>query len=93
MQKLYKEQPPIKEEQDQFYRFMHEPVARDMERRHREYIFLQQSDVKTSRKEGITEGIIKGRIEDATRMKAMGFSLTDIIFVTELSKEEIDRLG
>jgi hypothetical protein len=86
MEKLYEEQPPlIKEEQNQFLRFMHDPVARDMERRHREYIFLQQSAVKMSYKEG--------RIEDATRMKAMGFSLNDIIRVTELPKEEIEKLG
>jgi predicted transposase/invertase (TIGR01784 family) len=90
MQKNYEEQPPlIKEEQNQFLRFMHEPIAHDMERRHREYIFLQQSAVKMAYEEGRAES----KIETATRMKALRFSLTDIIRVTKLSKEEIDKLG
>jgi hypothetical protein len=94
MQILYKKQPLIKEAfeqpvirqaQEQFHLFISDPVNRDMERRHREYIFLQQSDVKKSYKEG--------RIKDAIRMKARGFSLNDIISITELSKEEIESLG
>jgi len=44
------------------------------------------------RKEGLEQGLTKGKLEDATKMIAKGFSIKDIIEITGLSEEQIKGL-
>ncbi|MDR1290073.1 MAG: Rpn family recombination-promoting nuclease/putative transposase [Planctomycetaceae bacterium] len=94
------EQPVIRQAQEQFRRYIADPEVRDIERRHQEYLFLQQVAFNRRYKEGIEEGIEKGivkgkienKIEVAHKMKAKGFSVKDIADITDLSYEEIGKL-
>jgi predicted transposase/invertase (TIGR01784 family) len=97
MQKLYQdhpiikeafEQPVIRQAQEQFRQYVADPVARDIERRHQEYLFLQQ----VGRKRDIKEGDYNRQIKDASRMKAKGYPVKEIAEITELSAGEIERL-
>jgi predicted transposase/invertase (TIGR01784 family) len=105
MQKLYQdhpiikeafEQPVIRQAQEQFRQYVADPITRDIERRHQEYLFLEQVGRKRERKEGIEQGIEQGevsrKIKDASRMKVKGYPVKDIAEITDLSVEEIGRL-
>ncbi len=43
--------------------------------------------------EGKSEGILEGRLKDARKMHQKGFSLEDIIDITELSEEDLKKAG
>ncbi len=58
---------------------------------------LAQRLTEQGKREGITEGklegILEGRLKDARKMHEKGFSLEDIIDITELSEEELKKAG
>ncbi|MDR1290072.1 MAG: hypothetical protein LBK06_02605 [Planctomycetaceae bacterium] len=82
------EQPVIRQAQEQFRQYVADPVTRDIERRHQEYLFLEQVGRKRDREEGRAEN----KIEVARKMKAKGYSVKDIADITDLSEEEIGKL-
>ena len=47
---------------------------------------------KTGRKEGLEEGINQAKIETAKKMKLRNIDISDIIDITGLTKEEIEKL-
>ncbi|MDR1053097.1 MAG: Rpn family recombination-promoting nuclease/putative transposase [Planctomycetaceae bacterium] len=93
MQKLYQdhpiikeafEQPVIRQAQEQFRQYVADPIARDIERRHQEYLFLEQVGRKRERKEE--------RVEVARRMKTKGYAVKEIAEMTNLLEVEIEKL-
>lgn len=64
----------------------------------KEYILKLMERLKMTRvgielrKEGIKEGIKEGKLEDANKMVRKGFSIDDIIEITGLRKDEIEKL-
>lgn len=64
--------------------------------RHLDNIVILRDNINTERAEGRAEGLEEGRLEErkqnALRMKSKGFSISDIAEITGLSMDEIESL-
>lgn len=64
--------------------------------RHLDNIVILRDNINTERAEGRVEGLEEGRLEErkqnALRMKSKGFSISDIAEITGLSMDEIESL-
>ncbi|HEY5561123.1 MAG TPA: hypothetical protein VIK72_05070 [Clostridiaceae bacterium] len=64
----------------------------------KEYVYKLKERLKMTRvgielrKEGFEEGIKEGKLEDASKMVKKGFIIDDIIEITGLKKEDIEKL-
>jgi predicted transposase/invertase (TIGR01784 family) len=85
-------QPEIQEAMRQFTAYKADPVSRNLEERRRMFDFYERLAINDSWKAGQVEGRVKGRVDDARRMKAHGDDIAYIAEITELSIEEIERL-
>ncbi len=69
-----------------------EKIAEILEE-NRDINMITQELIKRGEKRGKIKGKIEAKIEDAKKMLALGFSVEDIIKVTELSKENLEKAG
>ncbi len=54
---------------------------------------LTETILKQGIEKGKNEGILEGKLKDARKMHEKGFSLEDIIDITELSEEDLKKAG
>ena len=64
--------------------------------KHLDNVVILRDNIITARGEGhlegLEEGVLKGKLQSAQKMKEKGFPITDIAEITGLSTEEIERL-
>ena len=52
-----------------------------------------EKGIEKGRKEGMEKGMEKGKLEDARAMDKKGYPLDDIIEITDLTKEQLEKAG
>jgi predicted transposase/invertase (TIGR01784 family) len=52
----------------------------------------EKRGIKLGEKRGVNKGVKEGKREDARRMKARGYPVQDIVDITGLSAEEVEKL-
>jgi predicted transposase/invertase (TIGR01784 family) len=69
-------------------------LAEDIEKRgeKRGIKLGEERGIKRGEKRGVDKGIKEGKREDARRMKARGYPVEDIVDITGLSAEEVEKL-
>jgi predicted transposase/invertase (TIGR01784 family) len=102
---LLLETPETREAYKQYLLFNQDDELRALDNAHEQFMIGYSMDIDVAHQTGIAEGEIRGeirgeikgkvegKVEDALSMKRLGFNASDIMKVTGLSFDEIERLA
>ncbi len=82
----------IQQAEDEFEYLTGDAAERRLAQLREKAIRDEAANLKCARRKGIEEGIEKQKIETAKKMLAKNISINIIMEVTELTKEEIEKL-
>jgi hypothetical protein len=85
--------PETREAYKQYLLFNQDDELRALDNAHEQFMIGYSMDIDIAHQNGLAEGKVEGKEETALNMKHLGYDASDIMRVTGLSFDEIERLA
>jgi len=92
MSTLLQGQPMVGLASEKFYQFNQDERMRALDDAHQRFLHDLATDIEEAHNRGETKGRVEEKIDIARNMKEKGYSVSDIIDLTGLSSEAVERL-
>ena len=92
MSTLLQGQPMVGLASEKFYQFNQDEKMRALDDAHQRFLHDLATDIEEAHLKGKGEGRVEEKIEIARNMKEKGYPVSDIIGLTGLSSDAIERL-